>query len=91
VFATRDGAPLDARNVTKQLQDALAAAGLPRQCFHDLRHAFVTLQLSSGAELYEVSRAPGHASIGTTANVYAHFTGAMRDRVAERMSEILSG
>jgi integrase len=29
-----------------------------------------------------VSRALGHADIGTTANVYAHFTEAMADRMA---------
>jgi integrase len=89
VFATRQGGPLDSRNVTTDLQRALADAGLPRQRFHDLRHAFATLQLSSGAELYEVSRALGHASIGTTANVYGHFTDTMRERIAERMAGIL--
>lgn len=67
----------------------LSEAGLPRQRFHDLRHAFVTLQLEAGADLYEVSRALGHASITTTANVHAHWTSAMAERTAERMSEIL--
>jgi len=61
------------------------------QPFHDLRHAFATLQLEAGADLYEVSRALGHASIATTANVYAHWTAAMAERSAERMSEILGG
>jgi predicted ATPase len=35
-------APLDPRNVTRELQRVLSAAGLPRQRFHDLRHAFAT-------------------------------------------------
>ena len=72
-------------------KDLLAAAGMPHQRFHDLRHAFATWQLSTGADLHDVSRALGHASITTTANVYAHVTDAMRERVAERMSEILGG
>jgi integrase len=91
VFCTRTGRPLDPRNVTRELQRVLSAAGLPRQRFHDLRHAFATLQLEAGADLYEVSRALGHASITTTANVYAHWTGSMAERSAERMSEILGG
>lgn len=91
VFCTRTGKPLDPRNVTRELQEVLAAAGLPRQRFHDLRHAFATLQLDAGADLFEVSRALGHASIATTANVYAHWTSSMAERTAERMSEILSG
>ena len=89
VFATRNGTPLDAHNVTADLQAVLASAGLPRQRFHDLRHAFATLQLGAGAELHEVSRALGHASIGTTANGYGHFTEGMRERIAERMAGIL--
>ena len=72
------------------VSNALATAGLPRQRFHDLRHAFATLQLDAGADLFEVSRALGHASIATTANVYAHWTNSMAERTAERMSGILS-
>jgi integrase len=67
----------------------LAKAGIRRQRFHDLQHAFATLQLETGAELFDVSRALGHADIGTTANVYAHFTEAMADRMADRMAGIL--
>lgn len=81
--------PLDSRHVTQAFQAVLARAGIRRQRFHDLRHAFATLQLEAGAELFDVSRALGHADIGTTANVYAHFTEAMADRMADRMAGIL--
>jgi len=89
VFSTREGRPLESRNVTQGLQAVLLAAALPRQRFHDLRHAFATLQLEAGAELLEVSRALGHSDIGTTANVYAHWTDAMAARTADRMTAIL--
>lgn len=89
VFANGTGGPLDSRNVTTDFQAVLERTGLPRQRFHDLRHAFATLQLEAGAELFEVSRALGHADIATTANVYAHFTSAMAERTAERMAGIL--
>lgn len=89
MFATREGRPLDSRNVTTDLQALLARAGLPRQRFHDLRHAYATLLLEAGADLYEVSRGLGHSSIATTANVYAHLTDSMRQRVADRMDGIL--
>jgi integrase len=75
--------------VTRELQGVLVTAGLPRQRFHDLGHAFATLQLEAGADVFEVSRALGHASIAATANVYGHFTTAMAERSAERMSAIL--
>lgn len=65
------------------------ASGLPRQRFHYLRHACATLRLEQGEELAVVSRILGHASITTTANVYAHLTDAMLGRGADRTDVIL--
>jgi integrase len=89
VFTTPSGQSLDAANVTHRFQAALAVAGLPRQRFHDLRHACATLRLEQGEELAIVSRILGHASITTTANVYGHLTDAMLGRSAERTDTIL--
>ena len=89
VFSNATGGPLNSWVVTRRLHAVLTSAGIRRQRFHDLRHAFATLQLEAGAELFEVSRALGHTDIGTTANVYAHFTEAMADRMADRMTGIL--
>lgn len=89
MFTSRLGTPLDSRNVTQALQRALAAAGLPRQRFHDLRHAYATLMIEDGEELAVVSRTLGHADLSTTADVYAHLTPAMLERSAARMDRIL--
>jgi integrase len=45
--------------------------------------------LESGADLFAVSPALGHADIGTTANVYGYFTEAMANEMADRMTGIL--
>ncbi len=89
MFATGVGTALDAGRVTKALQQALVAAGLPRQRFHDLRHAYATL-LEAGEELVLVSKALGHSNLETTADVYSHLTPAMLERSASRMDSILS-
>jgi integrase len=89
VFATPHGTPLNASNVTHAFQAALRHVGLPRQRFHDLRHAFATLQLEDGEELAVISRMLGHANFSTTANVYAHVTPASLQRSADRMDGIL--
>ncbi len=89
MFASSVGSALDSRHVTQAQQRALARAGLPRQRFHDLRHAYATLMLEDGEELAIVSRTLGHADLSTTADVYAHLIPAMLERSAARMDGIL--
>jgi integrase len=90
VFATRQGRPLMARNVLRELHAHLERADLPRQRFHDLRHFYATALLEDGEELAVISRTLGHANIATTANIYAHLTPAMLDRTAARMDDVLT-
>ena len=79
-----------ARNVLRSLHAHLERAGLPRQRFHDLRHAYATLLLEDGEELGVISRTLGHSQIATTADVYAHLTPAMLERTAARMDGVLT-
>jgi integrase len=89
VFTTARGTPLDTSNVTHALQRALAAAGLPRQRFHDLRHAAASLLLAQGADMRTVMEVLGHSSITLTANTYSHVgKAAMRD-AADKMDAAL--
>ena len=89
IFATGAGAPLHSVNVTRSLQRTLKRLGLPQRRFHDLRHTFATLALEAGEDLATVSRALGHTSVATTADVYMHVTPAMQDRLALRMDAVL--
>jgi integrase len=91
VFTTSAGTPLHATNVTLGLQRTLRRLGLPHRRFHDLRHSFATLALEAGEDLAVVSRALGHTSVATTADVYGHWTPAMADRLAARMDAVLGG
>lgn len=91
VFATERGGPLQQINVTLSLQRTLRRLGLPRRRFHDLRHTFATLALEAGEGLDAVSRALGHTSVATTADIYGHWTPAMQERLAQRMDAVLSG
>lgn len=58
---------------TDHWKHACEAANLhPRPTIHGLRHFAASHMLSQGADIFEVSRALGHESVSTTADVYGH-------------------
>lgn len=89
VFPTTIGTYADGPTVTKALQALLEASGLPRQRFHDLRHATASLQLAEGADIFEVKELLGHAQISLTANTYGHMTRKLGTATASRMDRAL--
>lgn len=71
VFPARFGTPRLTSNVNRQFKELLKLAGLPLNIrLYDLRHAFATHLLESGATLKDVSELLGHSSIRVTADVY---------------------
>lgn len=89
VFPTQIGTFADGPTVTRSLQRMLEEAGLPRQRFHDLRHATASLQLGEGADLFAVKELLGHSQIALTANTYGHMTRKLSDDTAHRMDRAL--
>ncbi len=57
---------------------------------HDLRHTYATLAIQAGVPLLTVSHQLGHASISTTADIYAHAVPGSNRAAAETMEAILS-
>lgn len=91
IFTTDAGLPVNGSWVTHHLYDVLARAKLPRQSFHDLRHAFASILIDQGADLKEVQGALGHAQISLTANLYSHLYDSARERSAERIERAIGG
>jgi len=89
IFQTASGTPLESRRVTKDFQAHLAAAGLPRQRFHDARHACATLLLEAGEDLAVVSRVLGHSNLSRTADTHGHLADQASRRAADRMDRAL--
>ena len=51
----------------RELQSWAKSAGITKQVsFHTARHTFATLALTSGGDLYTVSKLLGHKDISTT-------------------------
>lgn len=80
---------MDGTAATKAFQRRLAETGLPKQRFHDLRHATATFLLAQGVPMKVVSEKLGHAQIGITMNLYSHVTLAMQQEAADRMDQLL--
>ena len=64
----------------------LAEAGIEERVrFHDLRHTFATMALSSGVDVKTLSSMLGHYSAGFTLDTYTHITNDMQRGAAEKI------
>lgn len=89
VFTTRNGYPLDGRNVSRFFKQALAAAELPVKRFHDARHTCASLLLAQGVPARVVMDILGHSDIRLTLNTYSHVIPQLHDEAAEKMNSVL--
>ncbi len=89
VFVTTHGTPLDGITITRRFQHILAAARLPHQRFHDLRHACASLLLAQGVPARVVMETLGHSEISLTLNTYSHVMPSVGREAAERMDQLL--
>lgn len=84
IFLNREGQPLPARKVQRQMKRYLADAGLSTDLTpHKLRHSFATHLLNSGADLRSVQEMLGHASLSTT-QIYTHVS---IERIKDQFSQ----
>lgn len=71
--------------VNRAWEKVRVLAGIPDVRLHDLRHSFATFAVESGASLYHVGRALGHAKASTTER-YAHPSDAGARAVASEVA-----
>ena len=81
--------PLSSAVVTHRFQEILETAGLPRQKFHDLRHAAASFMLVQGVALRVVMEVLGHSDIAVTANTYSHVMPDLQRDATESVGELL--
>jgi integrase len=68
----------------------LARAGLPRICFHGLRHTAATLLLLKNVPAKVVSGLLGNASVAITLDLYSHVLPDMQQQATAAMDAVLS-
>lgn len=77
--------------ISRPLKKWIEKAGIKKNItFHCFRHTFATLQLSSGTDIYTVSKMLGHTNVKTT-QIYAKVVDEKKNQAAEAIQlEILS-
>jgi integrase len=90
VFPSRTGTHLRPGNLLRRhLQAACAKAELPRFSWHDFRRTHATLLSDMGEPLKTAQAQLGHASLSTTAEIYAQAVPASQRAAIERLEKTL--
>ena len=76
VFVTRNGLPLERRNIWRMLKNLFMAAGVAKEKVfpHNLRHLFARTFYAARKDIVRLADILGHASINTT-RIYTAETG----------------
>jgi integrase len=88
-FTSTIGTPMMPGDLTKRLQRLLAAAGLPRLRYHDLRHGTASLLTAQGIHPRTIMEILGHSTIAVTMNTYAHVAPALQREAARSLDAVL--
>ncbi len=93
MFIAESGQPVCGGWVTRRFQAVLAKAELPRQRFHDLRHACASLDmldmLAQGVPLRVAMEVLGHSQIHVIADTHSHVMPDLQGDATERVGAAL--
>jgi integrase len=91
VFTTRSGRPVEPRNLSRSFDRILAATGLPKIVFHDLRRTAATMLKTLGVPARDAQTILGHANIAVTLGVYSEVFDTEIATALGRINEALGG
>ena len=73
----------DPTGISKPLKRWIEASGISKQItFHCFRYTYATLKLSSGTDIYTVSKMLGHTNVKTT-QIYAKVVDEKKEKAAQ--------
>lgn len=72
VFTTTLGTPIEPSNLRRTFDKDIAAAGVRRIRFHDMRHTCASLLLAQGVQMRVVMEVLGHSNMAITSDIYSH-------------------
>lgn len=90
LFTAWNGSPLHPDTFSKWFSEFVKRYDLPPITAHSLRHTNTTLLIAAGVNVKTVSSHLGHATIATTANIYAHSIKSAEAAAADALQRVLS-
>jgi integrase len=90
VFTTKNGTPLEPRNVNRAFESLCRRAGVRTIRLHDLRHSCATLLFAMGVEAATVQRILRHSSISVTTGTYVEVIERVQRDAVSGMNSLLT-
>ena len=90
VFADPYGEWINPDNLSKAVKSFGQRVGHPEMTVRSLRHFHASVSLQSGQSVVIVSKRLGHASVSTTADIYAHSLPGWQKQAAEAFSQAMN-
>jgi integrase len=91
VFTTRNGTPIEPRNLNRAFEALSRRAGIRKVRFHDLRHTCASLLHEQGADARTIMEVLGHSSIRVTMDIYTFVRLDTQRAAFNRVGDALSG
>jgi integrase len=89
IFATRNGRPVEPRNVYRSFTRVAADAGLRVVRLHDARHGCATLLTAAGVAPRVIMEVLGHSQMSITMDVYTHVVHDTQREAISHMDRLL--
>ena len=90
VFTTRNGTPIEPRNLNRAFETLSRRAGIRQVRFHDLRHTCASLLHEQGADARTIMEVLGHSSIRVTMDIYTFVRLDTQRSAFDRVSDALA-
>ena len=89
VVSSKEGTPINPRNLGRSMDLIIKKAVVPRITFHSLRHTHATLLMEKGVNMKVVSERLGHSDIRITMNRYTHVVPTLQNQAAEVIGSLI--
>jgi integrase len=91
VFTTKNGTPIEPRNLNRSFEALCVRAGVRKVRFHDLRHTCASLLHEQGADARMIMEVLGHSSIRVTMDIYTFVRLDSQRSAFDRVGDALRG